>query len=308
MKVHHELPALRTNARPLALAIGFFDGVHRGHREILRALLRRRRPGSLAAVLTFETHPSALLRPHQAPPLITTLEERVNLLARSGIDELYLLPFDERIARLEARTFLEEFLVERLRLSALVVGENFRFGAGAQGDPALAQTVLSVHGVEVVVCPPLREGSERVSSTRIRSAIARGDLAEADRLLGEPYTLRGRVVLGEGRGHDLGFPTANIVVPAQKTIPKDGVYAALTRHAGRDYSSLVSIGDKPTFGGAAKAIEVWMLDFHETIYGEELSLREFRFLREQRRFAGVEELLTQMREDATHATFPSFVN
>jgi riboflavin kinase/FMN adenylyltransferase len=308
MKVHHELEGARTNARPLVLAIGFFDGVHRGHREILRGLLRHRGPGSVAGVLTFETHPAAFLRPQNAPSLITTLDERVNLLARTGIDELYLLPFDERIAGVEARAFLEHVLVEQLRITALVVGENFRFGSGARGDAELARSFLAERRVDVVVCPPLLEGSERVSSTRIRSAIAQGDLATADALLGEPYTLRGRVVLGEGRGHDLGFPTANIAVPAEKTVPKDGVYAALARHGGRDYSSLVSIGDKPTFGGTAKAIEVWMLDFHETIYGEEVSMREFRFIREQRRFSGVEELLVQMREDATHAAFPSFVN
>lgn len=306
MKIHHELP-LRVDGRPLVLAIGFFDGVHRGHREILRMLLRSRRPGYHAGVLTFENHPASFLRPQQAPALITTLEERVDLLAQSGINELYLLPFDERLAHLDARAFLETMLVERLQIRNLVFGESFRFGAGREGDAALAREVLAGHGVTVTATPHLLEGSERVSSTRVRSAIEAGDLLAADTLLGEPYTLRGPVMLGEGRGHDLGFPTANVLPPPTKVLPKDGIYAVIARHAGRDYRGLVSIGNKPTFGGSSKTVEAWLLDFHETIYGEELSLREFRFIREQRRFSDPESLIAQMKEDASHAAFPVFV-
>lgn len=308
MKIHHELTAAREDSRPLVLAIGFFDGVHRGHREILRALLRLRRPGYRAGVLTFENHPASFLRPERAPALITTLEERVNLLARTGIDELYLLPFDERIARLSGEDFLEKMLVENMKISALVFGENFRFGAARSGDAKLAGEVLGARGITVSAVGPVCEGEERVSSTRVRAAIEAGDVVAADALLGEAYTLRGRVVLGEGRGHDLGFPTANIAVAQEKTLPKDGVYVIVGRHGGRDYPGLVSIGDKPTFGGGKKAVEAWLLDFQETIYGEEVSLRGFRFIREQRRFAGVEELAAQMREDATNVRFPSFIH
>jgi riboflavin kinase/FMN adenylyltransferase len=221
---------------------------------------------------------------------------------------LYLLPFDERIARLSGEEFLEKMLVEHLKISALVFGENFRFGAGRSGDAALAGRVLGARGVTVSAVAPVLEGAERVSSTRVRAAIEGGDLARADALLGEAYTLRGRVALGEGRGHDLGFPTANLVVPSEKTLPKDGVYTIVGRYAGRDYPGLVSIGDKPTFGGGKKAIEAWLLDFQETVYGEEVSLRDFRFIREQRRFASVDELLVQMREDAAHVRFPSFIS
>lgn len=307
MKIHYELP-MRDGARPLVLAIGFFDGVHCGHREILRMLARSRRPGYHAGVLTFENHPASFLRPGYEPALITTLEERVDLLARVGVNELFLLRFDERIAGMEARTFLETMLVERLRIRALIFGEDFRFGARREGDAALAREVLAAHGVKVSAVAHLTDGgSDRVSSTRVRAAIEAGDFVTADALLGEPYTLRGPVVLGEGRGHDLGFPTANVVPPPGKLLPKDGIYAAVGRHAGRDYRGLVSIGSKPTFGGTGKAIEAWLRDFHETIYGEELSLREFRFIRDQRRFSDPESLMAQMREDATHAAFPVFV-
>lgn len=305
MRVHHDL-ASEDAARPLVLAIGFFDGVHRGHREILRALLRLRRPGDRTGVLTFRNHPASFLRPGTEPSLITTLEERVTLLANSGVDELYLLPFDVAIAGVSAAEFVGRILVETLRVRALAVGENFRFGNGRAGDATLARALLEPRGATVVAVPPVMDGAERVSSTRIRAALARGDVTAADALLGAPYTVRGTVVLGEGRGHALGFPTANLAVPAQKTLPMDGVYAVTARHDGRDYRGLLSIGDKPTFGGRKKTVEAWLRDFRGTIYGEELSVRDFRFLREQRAFDSVDELLLQMQEDATHVHFPSF--
>jgi riboflavin kinase/FMN adenylyltransferase len=307
VKVHHGLDADgASDARPLVLAIGFFDGVHRGHREIIKALLRLRRPGFRAGLLTFPNHPTTYLRPGHAPPLITTLDERINLLASTGIDHVYLVPFDERVASIEARRFLEEALVGKLHIRALVFGENFRFGAQARGDAKLAEDVLGEHGVTVEVIPPLLEGGERVSSTRIRAALARGDFDSVNRLLGEPYALHGRVTLGHGRGHDLGFPTANLHVAPEKTLPLDGVYAAVARYDGRDYSALVSIGDNPTFGAGPKTVEVWMLDFSRSIYGEEIIVRDFRFLREQRTFANTDELVAQMHEDATHVGFPAF--
>ncbi len=306
MKIHHGVVPSAGGARPLVLAIGFFDGFHRGHRELVRALLRLRRPGYRAAVLTFANHPSSFLRPGFEPPLITTLEERIDLLASSGIDELYLSPFDAHTAHTEARVFLLATLYEQLRLRALVVGENFRFGKNRAGDASVAREMLGPLGVEVVAVPPLLDEDERISSTRVRAAISRGDFATANRLLGEAWTLRGRVELGAGRGHDLGFPTANLAVPAEKMLPVDGVYAALARHEGRDHRALVSIGNNPTFNGRKRTVEAWLVDFQRTIYGEELSLRDLAFVREQRRFAGVDELLAQMREDATHVRFPTF--
>jgi len=305
VKIHHEL-ARPAGDRPLVLAIGFFDGVHRGHREIVRALLRLRRPGYRAAILTFSNHPSTYLRPEKVPPLISTLEERVDLLADTGIDELFLVPFDARIASLEARAFLDDVVFDTLGARGLVVGENFRFGAQRRGDATLAREVLGARGVEIVAVPAMLDADDRISSTRIRAAIVRGDLATADRLLGEPFTLRGRVELGAGRGHDLGFPTANLAVPAEKTLPADGVYAVVARYDGRDYSGLVSIGTNPTFDGQNRTVEAWLRDFRRSIYGEELALRDFRFIREQRRFDSVDELLDQMRQDATHVSFPSF--
>ncbi len=306
MRVHHALER-NGDARPLVLAIGFFDGVHRGHREILRALLRIRRPGQRTAVLTFRNHPATFLRPGSEPPLITTLEERVSLLAACGIDDLYLLGFDEAVASLSAEEFVRTILIDRLAVRAIAVGENFRFGAGRTGDAAFARGILAETGAEVEALPPVLLGGQPVSSTRIRVALAAGDVAVADALLGAPYVLRGPVVLGEGRGHELGFPTANIAVPAQKTVPREGVYSAVMRYDGRDYRGLLSIGTKPTFGpGGERVVEAWLRDFGGTMYGEELAVRDLRFVRDQRTFSSAAELERQMHEDAKVVQFPTF--
>lgn len=305
MKIHHDLESPATS-RPLVLAIGFFDGFHRGHREIVKRLLQLRRPGYRAAVLTFRNHPATHLRPDRVPPLISTVEERVNALACAGVDELFLVPFDDRIANIDARAFCTDALADTLGIGALVIGENFRFGRGRTGDAPLARESLGPRGVDVVAVAPLADDDERVSSTRVRAALARGDMTTVNRLLGESYALRGRIALGVGRGHDLGFPTANLEVAPEKTLPADGVYAIVGRHDGRDYNGLVSIGTNPTFAGTVRTIEAWLLDFRHTIYGEELILRDFVFVREQRKFASVDDLLAQMRDDATHARFPTF--
>ncbi|MDB5095572.1 MAG: bifunctional riboflavin kinase/FAD synthetase [Candidatus Eremiobacteraeota bacterium] len=306
MKIHHTLPD-RAPERPRVVAIGFFDGFHRGHRAIVREALRRRRPGERTAVLTFREHPAAFLRPGTEPPLIATLEERINAFARAGIDETYVLTFDASIASLAPDQFLDETLVGRIGARVMVVGANFRFGSKRAGDVAFAQAHLSERGREMVPVPNELDGGERVSSTRIRTAIAAGDLEEADRLLGAPYTVRGPVSFGAGRGHDLGYPTANIAVPPRKLLPPDGVYRITGRHDGRDYPGLVSIGTNPTFDGAARTVEAWLLDFNGALYGEELALRDFRFVRGQQRFDSVDELIAQMQLDAATVKFPSVV-
>jgi riboflavin kinase/FMN adenylyltransferase len=312
MKVHHELPPLAgagadsARSHPLVVAIGFFDGFHRGHRAIVRELLRVREPGERAAVVTFRDHPATLLRPDNTPPLIMTLEERINSFARAGVDEAFVLPFDAELASLAPGAFLDEVLIGRIGARGMVVGENFRFGKGRAGDIAFARECLRERGLRFVAVANELDGGERVSSTRVRASIAAGDMAAADRLLGAGYTLRGLVALGFGRGHDLGFPTANIVVPARKMLPPDGVYTITGRHEGRDYRGLLSIGTNPTFDGTQRTVEAWLLDFSGSLYGEELALRDLRFVRAQRRFDDVASLLEQMRADAASVRFPSF--
>jgi len=238
--------------------------------------------------------------------MISTLEERLDNLARCGVDEAYLLPFDDAIAKLDAQTFLEKIVAQRIGVRVLVVGENFRFGAGRGGDATFARERMGVLEIGFVAVAQLEDRGERISSTRIRQAIAKGDLALADELLGAPYMLQGRVVVGEGRGHDLGFPTANLDVPAGKLIPADGVYRCIARYDGRDYAALLSIGTNPTFdSGTRRSTEVWLRDFDGTIYGEQLSLRELRFLRGQLRFETSADLIEQMRADVAAVPYPT---
>lgn len=304
MKIHYRLR--REDASPVVLAIGFFDGMHLGHQEIARQTMRMRKPGWRTAVLTFSNHPAAFLRPGHEPPLICTPEERINLLARAGFDECYFIDFDEDVASQQAEQFLRETLIRDLGTRGVVVGKNFRFGHKRAGDTALMARIFEDEGVNfVAVDNTVDESGERISSTRIRGAIAEGNLEVADRLLGHSYELRGRVEMGAGRGHDLGFPTANIGVPG-KLLPKDGVYSATARHDGRDYAALVSIGTNPTFNGEARTIEAWLRDFHETIYDRELALRDLRFVRGQQRFNSVDELMAQMNEDLRSVAYPSY--
>ncbi len=303
MIVRHELA--RDGNRPLVLTIGFFDGFHRGHRELARQTLLLRRPRWRSGLLTFANHPATHLRPGTEPRLLCTPQERLELFARAGFEECFFIEFDDRIATLSPQAFLE-ILIGRLGVRGVVVGATFRFGHRRAGDVRLMGEVLAARGVRLVPVEPVTEGGERISSTRIRALVERGELAEADRLLGGiGYEIRGPVEIGAGRGHSLGFPTANLRIPA-KLLPKDGVYSAIARYDGRDYPALVSIGTNPQFGGGERTVEAWLRDFAQTIYGRELSLRELRFLREQRLFGEVGELVKQMELDLRAIGYPSY--
>lgn len=303
MKIRHDLT--RDGVRPLVLAIGFFDGFHRGHREIARQTFRRRRPGWRSGVLTFANHPAAHLRPGTEPPLLSTAAERLELFSRAGFEECFFVRFDDGIATLSPAEFLE-ILAERLHVRAVVVGATFRFGHKREGDVAFMEQFLSKRGIDVVAVAPVCEQGVRISSTRIRRLVAEGETTEADRLLGGTgYEIRGTVEIGAGRGHSLGFPTANVRVP-EKLLPRDGVYAATARYDGRDYAALVSIGTNPQFGDGPRTIEAWLRDFDLTIYGRELAVRDFRYLREQRLFSGAGELIEQMQLDLQAIGYPSY--
>ena len=303
MKILHALE--RDAARPLALAIGFFDGFHRGHREIALQTRRLRRPGWRSGVLTFSNHPASFLRPGSEPPMLFTPEERLAAFAAAEFEECLFTRFDAAVATLAPETFLDA-LVDRLGVRAIVVGSSFRFGHKRAGDVSSMRAYCERRGVDFVPVENATDDGERISSTRIRALVARGDVANADRMIGgSGYEIRGTVAIGAGRGHDLGFPTAN-VSPPEKLLPKDGVYAGVARYDGRDRPALISIGTNPQFGGTTRTVEAWLRDFHHTIYGRELALRELRFLRDQKTFAGVDELVAQMHRDLDAVAFPSY--
>jgi riboflavin kinase/FMN adenylyltransferase len=264
-----------------------------------------RKPGWRSGVLTFEHHPAAFLRPGSEPAAICTPDERLRLFDEAGVEECLMVPFDAAVAQLTPEQFVRDVLIERLGVRGVVVGATFRFGHKRVGDVALMERYFAKEGVAFAAVENLTEDGERISSTRIRALIAEGKTADADRLLGGSYEIRGRVERGAGRGHALGFPTANVTVP-NKLLPRDGIYAALARIDGRDRAALVSIGTNPTFGENARTVEAWLRDFHGTIYGCELSLRELRFVRDQRTFATPEELIEQMHGDAEAVAYPSY--
>ena len=287
------------------LAIGFFDGFHRGHREIARQTLRLRRPTWRSGVLTFADHPAKHLRPGTEPSLLCTPEERLALFADAGFEECFFVTFDDTIATLTPEAFLD-ILVDRLGVRGVVVGSTFRFGHKRAGDVALMREYLTARGVVFIAVEHVDHDAERISSTRIRALVQQGNLALADELLGGTgYEIRGCVEVGAGRGHALGFPTANVRVPP-KLLPKDGVYAAVARYDGRDYPALVSVGTNPQFAGTARTVEAWLRDFEHTIYGRELALREFRFVRDQRLFPDVGELMEQMLQDRQAVGYPTY--
>ena len=304
MKIHHELS--RPAGPPLVLAIGFFDGFHRGHQAIVRELRKLRKPGYRTAVLTFSNHPASFLRPGTEPAFITTAAERIDLLAAAGVEECFFIPFDERIAKLTPQQFVDDVLIAQFHVRGVVTGDRFRFGNARAGDAAFARAALGAHGVLFSGVPNTMHGGERISSTRIRACVAAGRMEEAQELLGHGYVLRGLVRLGAGRGHDLGFPTANVAPHAEKLLPKDGVYAAIARYDGRDYPALVSIGINPTFGGSERTVEAWLRDFDLTIYGEELALRDFRYVRDQQTFPDAAALIERMELDLEAVAYPSY--
>ncbi len=290
------------SAADLLLSIGLFDGVHIGHRAVLSQLTAARASDQLAAAFTFERHPQEYFHPGEGPKCLTTMEEKVNLLAGCGLDILFLLPFDEHMQTTPAHTFLEEMLLKRLRTKMLIVGENWRFGQGREGDVRLAERVFEAHGCAFEAAPLLKRDGEKVSSTRIRSLIDDHEFRKADALLGSAYDVRGIVVTGEGRGHVLGYPTANLSIASEKLIPRPGVFACRAHFEGEGYDAVTSIGDNPTFNGRGLTVECHLLNFRGSIYGKQLSLTGWRFLREQKRFNNPDELIAQMMMDVQTAT------
>ena len=268
--------------RERRVAVGEFDGVHLGHREVIR--------GS-DTVLTFEPHPLRVVRPEAAPKLLTSLETKAELIRALGVEELVVIPFDEGFAQQTPQEFVDHILVEQLHATRVSVGENFRFGHRAAGDPEL---LAADRRFETRVVPMVEVDGEIVSSSHIRALVLAGEVETATRLLGAPFQLRGTVVKGDRRGRALGFPTANIIPDEALVCPGHGIYAARTSHA----CAAVSIGVRPTFGtGRALLVEAYLLDWDGDLYDSELRIEFLARLRGERRFDSPEALIEQMRRD-----------
>jgi riboflavin kinase/FMN adenylyltransferase len=289
---------------PTVVTVGMFDGVHRGHRALLDRVAAEAAARSLpAAAVTFDRHPLAVLRPGSEPPLLTTLDRKVELLGEAGMATVLVLEFTRELSEVTAEVFAAEVLFDALAARAVVVGENFRFGHKAAGDPALLATLGRPRGIEVVAVLLHADGDQVVSSTRVRAELADGDVAAAAASLGRPYAVEGTVVVGDRRGGPvLGVPTANLGLPPGIAIPADGVYAGhLTDE--RDAvarPTAISVGTNPQFG-TERRVEAHVLDFDADLYGHRVSVAFSHRLRGQAVFAGTAELVAQMRADIDQA-------
>ena len=273
--------------RPRRVAVGTFDGVHLGHREVIR--------GS-DTVLTFDPHPSAVVSPNASPPLLTTLDRKAELLDGIGVEELVVIPFDKEFASRSAQDFIDGVLVGTLGATRVSVGENFRFGHKAQGD---TEMLAADSRFETHVAPLVEIDGEVVSSSHIRGLVLGGAVMYADRLLGAPFMVQGEVVHGDKRGRELGFPTANLVPRTGYVTPGHGVYACRT---GDGHIAAVNVGVRPMFTtGRGELIEAYLLDFDGDLYGTELRLEFLKRLRGEKRFASVDALVEQMHRDVEQA-------
>ena len=287
-----------------AVAIGSFDGVHLGHRRVIAAAVEAAADHALvSAVVTFQPHPMRVLRPEQAPDELSTIERQAELAALLGPDELVVIAFDHELSQMSAEQFGERVVAGILGARRVFVGGNFRYGHRAAGSVATLTEQGRELGFEVTVVPMLEVDGAPVSSSRIRALLAAGDVAAAARLLGRAPWVEGTVVRGDGRGRQIGVPTANVQQPAHAVRPAIGIYAGRAHLAGEDHPAAISVGRNPTFPDDARAVrvEAHLLDFDRDIYGEPIRVEFGHRLRDELRFDSVEELVAQMRRDIQRA-------
>lgn len=299
MKIIHAASELKPDGRKVCLAIGFFDGVHLGHQQIIRQTITDARPhDAIALVLTFDRHPNSVVAPGHVPPLIYSLPQKLRAIESLGVDTLLLIHFDTRFSRQTGEEFIRKLARDSGKIQSLCVGRDFVFGRERSGDVALlkrlgGQTGFIVHGLAAVAL-----GGRVVSSTRIREAIRAGKLDAASQMLGRPYAISGRVVAGDRVGRQLGFPTANLDV-TDLVLPPNGVYAGLTRVKGKSRRVALNIGFRPTLSSGARQlrVEAHLLDFNGNLYDEELTIEMGGKLREEKKFASSAELHRQISRD-----------
>ncbi|WP_185994962.1 bifunctional riboflavin kinase/FAD synthetase [Nocardioides campestrisoli] len=306
MQIWRSVEEVPADLGPTVVTIGNFDGVHRGHQHVLqraRAAAERLGVEQVVAV-TFDPHPMAVLRPEHAPPTLTSIPSRADLLAQSRVDGLLVVPFDREVAGWSPETFVERIIVDALGARAVVVGANFRFGHKAAGDVALLAEEGRRHGFETEGVA-LDGGPQVWSSTYVRHCLATGDVAGAAEALGRLHTVRGTVVRGDQRGRELGFPTANVPTRAEEAAPADGVYAGwLTRQdTGERFPAAISVGTNPTFAGErARRVESYVLDRDDLeLYGVEVEVAFVERLRGMVAFEGIEALIATMHDDVRRA-------
>jgi riboflavin kinase/FMN adenylyltransferase len=305
MEVLRDILGCPRPERGTVVTIGAYDGVHLGHRALIAEVRQRaERLGCATGVVTFDRHPAMVVRPDSAPKLLTDLEQKLELLADTGVDYTLVVRFDLERSRESAEGFVAAVLVGCLNAKAVVVGHDFHFGHGRRGNVALLTAMGGELGFDVLGLRLVGDGAAAYSSTRIRALLQRGEVAQAAVLLGRPHEVRGRVSRGDARGRDLGFPTANVEVPDEILLPADGIYAGWYRRPdGSRHMAALSLGRRPTFYEHADSslLEAFLLDFEDDLYGEPAAVQFVARLRGEERFDSVDALVAQMRGDVEAA-------
>ncbi len=280
------------------IALGFFDGVHRGHGKLLESCASlARQMGCSAAALTFSAHPDTLVF-GKTPALINTARDRQTLLLSSGMDEVIVLPFDKAMMTMPWQAFFR-LLIHKYGAAGLVCGHDFRFGSRGTGNPQLLLAACEREGIPCIVVPEQKIDGITVSSTHIRTLIEAGDLENANRFLGHPHIFTGFVVPGQHLGRTIGVPTANLCLPRELVRPRRGVYACRARIDGSTYAAVTNVGCRPTVGGENMTVEPWILDFDGDLYGRQITLEFHAFLRPERKFPSLEALREEIRRNAS---------
>ena len=296
MEIEQELASVTPQGETL-LTIGVFDGVHAGHRYLLKKLQERAAERNLlSGVVTFSPHPQSVLHPRSQLPWLTSLDDRVGAFRKLGVNIVSVLTFTPKVARLSAQEFIS-LIKKNLGMRGILVGPDFALGKGKEGNIDLLRSLGCEMGFSVDVIPPFKINGEIVSSTLIRRALAEGDMGKVKNLMGRYFYLEGKVITSEKRGRVLGFPTANLDIKPQQALPENGIYAAIAQVEGGHFPSATNVGIRPTFGTGEEMVETHLLNYKGDLYGKDMRVEFVQKLRDEERFSSSEELKTQIERD-----------
>ena len=303
MEILRSIPELERLRGPLFLAIGVFDGVHRGHQAVISTSADHAAASNgTPVVVTFDPHPEKVLRPQAAPHLLSATEHKIALIRALGVEHLLIITFDKQFAATEPEDFVQKLVIHSKPLQEICVGHEWSFGKNRRGNLDLLKKLGAKFNFDVVGIPPVKINGAVVSSTAIREAIEKGDLAKAAEMLGREYTILGTVTRGDNLGKKIGFPTANLSAHSEQ-FPPNGVYVAEARIDGELYRGVINLGIRPTVssGKSERVLEIHLLDFNRDIYGHDVEVRFLKFLRPEKKLANLDALVQQIRQDVERA-------